>query len=106
MIIKSHKRGEKMSICIHGNLCKTVYEKTGYIHSRSCPNNCKYFEEKKKGEWIEHERTDLGEVLNHCIECSNCHIWFSKDKLIRNSYCPNCGAIMNTNLLRVSRQQD
>lgn len=61
---------------------------------------------KKKGEWIEHERTDLGEVLNHCIECSNCHIWFSKDKLIRNSYCPNCGAIMNTNLLRVSRQQD
>lgn len=49
---------------------------------------------------------DLGEVLNHCIECSNCHIWFSKDKLIRNSYCPNCGAIMNTNLLRVSSQQD
>lgn len=34
-----------MSVCIHGNLCREIYKKTGYIHSQTCPSNCKYFEE-------------------------------------------------------------
>lgn len=50
--------------------------------------------ERKKGKWIEHHRTDLGEKLNHCIECSECKIWFSIDELLRRSFCPNCGADM------------
>lgn len=37
-----------MSICIHGNLCREIYKKTGYINSQTCPSNCKYFEEKKE----------------------------------------------------------
>lgn len=35
-----------MSVCIHGNLCKEIYKKTHYIHSTSCPNNCRFFEKK------------------------------------------------------------
>lgn len=34
-----------MSICTHGNLCREIYKRTGYIHSCTCPKNCKYFEE-------------------------------------------------------------
>lgn len=49
---------------------------------------------RKRGRWISHERNDLGEALNHCIECSECNVWFSADYLIRRSYCPNCGADM------------
>lgn len=49
---------------------------------------------RKRGRWISHERSDLGEVLNHCIECSECNVWFSEEYLIRRSYCPNCGAYM------------
>ena len=41
-------RGDDMSVCIHGNLCREIYKKTGYIHSHTCPSNCKYYEEKKK----------------------------------------------------------
>lgn len=37
-----------MIVCIHGNLCREIYKKTGYILSLDCPLNCKYFEEKKK----------------------------------------------------------
>lgn len=41
--------------------------------------------EPKKGIWIEHPMH---------IECDQCKVWFLKKYLLRNSYCPNCGAKM------------
>ena len=46
-------------------------------------------EEPKTGHWIEHERN--GKAY---IECSGCLSWFLRSHLLRNSYCPNCGAKM------------
>lgn len=46
------------------------------------------------GHWIRHQRADMGEKLNDCIECSECGTWFSTENLIRRSFCPNCGADM------------
>lgn len=53
-------------------------------------------EERPRGWWIEHRRTDLGPKLNNCVECSNCGIWFSSENLVRRAFCPNCGADMRT----------
>ena len=39
--------------------------------------------EPKVGKWVEHP--------NH-IERPYCKVWFLKDYMPRNSYCPNCGA--------------
>ena len=47
------------------------------------------YEEPRKGHWIEHVRNGLVR-----IECSNCSYWFLRSHLVRNSYCPNCGADM------------
>ena len=50
----------------------------------------KYAEqEQKTGHWIEHERNGI----TH-IECSECSSWFLRSHLVRNSFCPNCGARM------------
>lgn len=46
-------------------------------------------QEPKAGHWIEHEQYG---ILH--IECSECSTWFLKANLIRNSFCPNCGADM------------
>ena len=43
----------------------------------------------KTGHWIEHNHNGIGH-----IECSECHSWFLMLRLLRNSYCPNCGAEM------------
>ena len=40
---------------------------------------------RQTGEWIEHEKH---------LECPFCQTWYLRDHLIRNSYCPNCGADM------------
>jgi hypothetical protein len=37
-----------MSICIHGNLCRDIYKKIGFIYDKKCPIACPYFEEKYK----------------------------------------------------------
>ena len=37
----------------------------------------------KVGKWVEHP---------NYIECPYCKVWFLKDYMPRNSYCPNCGA--------------
>ena len=37
-----------MSVCVHGNLCRDIYKKTGFIYSKKCPDACPYFEEKYK----------------------------------------------------------
>lgn len=39
------------------------------------------------GHWIKHEHNGIG-----YIECSECLCWFLESELLRNSYCPNCGA--------------
>lgn len=43
----------------------------------------------KTGHWIEHEHNGIVH-----IECSKCSTWFLRCHLLRNSYCPNCGAKM------------
>ena len=44
---------------------------------------------EKTGRWIEHKSYGIS-----YIECSKCSVWFRRDNLPRNSYCPNCGAKM------------
>ena len=44
----------------------------------------------KTGHWIVHEKPHGIKYL----ECPYCNIWYLNDHLIRNSYCPNCGARM------------
>ena len=45
---------------------------------------------KKVGQWIVHEKPHGIRYL----ECPYCNIWYLNEHLIRNSYCPNCGAKM------------
>lgn len=44
--------------------------------------------ERKCGKWIKHETPQ--NVFS--IECSECGCWFLHEHLVRNSFCPNCGA--------------
>ena len=44
---------------------------------------------RQTGKWIEHEHNGM-----HYIECSQCRVWFLRYYLVRNSFCPNCGAEM------------
>lgn len=46
-------------------------------------------QEPKTGHWIEHEQNGIAH-----IECSECSTWFLRCHLLRNTYCPNCGAKM------------
>lgn len=46
-------------------------------------------QEPKTGHWIKHEHNGIVH-----IECSECFTWFLESHLLRNSYCPNCGAKM------------
>jgi DNA-directed RNA polymerase subunit RPC12/RpoP len=45
---------------------------------------------QKSGHWIVHEKPHGIRYL----ECPYCNIWYLNEHLIRNSYCPNCGAKM------------
>lgn len=45
---------------------------------------------QKKGKWIHHENPEG--VFS--LECPYCKCWFLHEHLVRNSYCPNCGAEM------------
>lgn len=47
-------------------------------------------QEPKTGHWIVHEKPHGIRYL----ECPHCNIWYLNEHLIRNSYCPNCGARM------------
>lgn len=44
----------------------------------------------KSGEWIVHEKP----YGIRYLECPYCNIWYLNEHLIRNSFCPNCGAKM------------
>ena len=46
-------------------------------------------QEPKTGHWIKHEHNGIVH-----IECSECFTWFLESHLLRNSYCPYCGAKM------------
>lgn len=92
-----------MSICIHGNLCREIYKKTGYIHSRTCPKNCKYFE-PKTGHWIEENINEYSRKV-FCSECgcpppfehvNNGDVYSASGYGVFNNtkFCPNCGAKM------------
>lgn len=80
-----------MSVCIHGNLCQEIYRKTGYIYSRTCPNNCKYFEklhqkqEPKTGRWIEDKCSVCGKGIEDLIDSRE---WYKNET---PNYCPFCG---------------
>lgn len=45
-------------------------------------------QETKTGHWIVHEKP----YGIRYLECPYCNIWYLNEHLIRNSYCPNCGA--------------
>jgi hypothetical protein len=45
---------------------------------------------QKSGKWIVHEKP----YGIRYLECPYCNIWYLNEHLIRNSYCPNCGAKM------------
>ncbi len=49
----------------------------------------------RHGKWIRQTDTRFGEMLNDILICSECNIAFSTVKMIRRSYCPNCGARMD-----------
>ena len=50
----------------------------------------KWLKSQKSGKWIVHEKPQGIRYL----ECPYCNIWYLNEHLIRNSYCPNCGARM------------
>lgn len=33
--------------CIHGNLCRAIWKKIGYIYSVKCPYECEFYKEIK-----------------------------------------------------------
>lgn len=49
----------------------------------------------RHGKWIRQTDTRFGEMLNDILICSECNVAFSTVKMIRRSYCPNCGARMD-----------
>lgn len=36
--------------CVHGNLCRAIWNKIGYIHSVKCPFGCEFYKSVKEGE--------------------------------------------------------
>lgn len=86
-----------MSVCLHGNLCREIYTKTGFIYSSKCPSNCPYFEEKyNKGHWLY-----IDERKAKCSQCGYTQITGGADKTGHCNihygvykYCPNCGSRM------------
>ena len=44
---------------------------------------------QRTGKWIVHERDGIED-----LECHQCGVWFLHEHLVRNSFCPNCGAKM------------
>ena len=50
---------------------------------------------ERRGRWIEEHNPGLGRKLRDLIICSECGSAFTSEDLIRRSYCPNCGALMD-----------
>ena len=51
------------------------------------------FRKVVKGEWIIHNSYG-----SEYLECPYCRTYFSHEHLVRNSFCPNCGAEMRSRL--------
>lgn len=54
---------------------------------------------ERRGRWIEEHNPGLGRKLRDLIICSECGSSFTSEDLLRRSYCPNCGAIMNSTVI-------
>ena len=48
------------------------------------------------GHWIKHENNTAGICMKVSWECSECHVWLGCEYFVRRSYCPNCGAKMES----------
>lgn len=48
------------------------------------------------GRWIKHENNAAGICMRVSWECSECHVWLGCEYFVRRSYCPNCGAKMES----------
>lgn len=46
--------------CIHGNLCRVIWKRIGYIHSNKCPYGCEFYkgyEEKRRNNNEQNKKT-------------------------------------------------
>lgn len=50
----------------------------------------------KVGHWIKHENPNYGQCELVSYECSRCGVWLGCQYFSRRSYCPNCGAKMES----------
>ena len=57
-------------------------------------DKCRECGKQKKGKWIYHEKS-VSTGFKDLRECSCCHCYF-RWEMPRNSYCPNCGAEMES----------
>ena len=39
-----------MAVCVHGNLCRAILNRTGHIYSNSCPHGCEFYQLKHHNE--------------------------------------------------------
>ena len=60
----------------------------------------------RHGHWTRKLDTRFGPLLNDMLYCSECGVAFSTDYLIRNSFCPNCGAKMDGKRVTVRAKMD
>lgn len=44
------RKRKRRPACIHGNLCREIWIKTGYIYSVKCPFECKFYKSAEEGE--------------------------------------------------------
>lgn len=71
---------------IHEMIYRTINEAMSAIEEQPTADVV----ERKHGEWIHHENPKG--VFS--LECPFCKCWFLHEHLVRNSFCPNCGADM------------
>lgn len=78
-----------MVACIHGNLCRAILNRTGYIYSKRCPNRCEFYEPKHNNE----EKTCTMWMTGYLrYECSLCGNIVTTANGKKPSICPACGA--------------
>ena len=60
-----------MVACIHGNLCRAILNRTGYIYSKRCPNRCEFYEPKHNNEDKTCTMLMTGYPRYECSLCGN-----------------------------------
>lgn len=69
----------------------TIDDDFNYAITDAIIETAKMLAPSKTGHWIDHYHEGI-----HHIECSECSTWFLRSNLVRNSFCPNCGAKMGS----------